>query len=283
VFCLARAVGDYCVRALRPSIDAGSWNAIAPVPGVPCYDSMVDTNSATCPACASTVQTLLTDHGCCAIALFKLVDYAKYVSGAYNTADQENRDDPSFPSNKFRDAFNTKCGDTANQIRQYCTNVTVAVAITLRNIRFTYYATHAIAFHDLVINDVAQFLGMVQTDITIAQTGTQVQGTGAKPWYSSVVPSAWVAEDSTAGVSLTVTIQPDNSNSGASVNSFLANSLSAGSVPFPNAASDIAFVADPSVAVSADGGTIPGGGGSSSAASHAASLLVVTILMALRL
>jgi len=283
VLCLARAVGNFCIRELRTDLTDGAFAQILPVPGLPCYDSLVNQGSSSCPACAVNITRLLTEHGCCAIALFKIVDFLLFVNGNYSTGLSDNRDDPTFPANAMRTAFNTKCSSAANGIQQYCTDVALHFVIQVRNIRFAYYSAHAAAFHDLVIADVSQFLGMVANDVSIAQDGTQIQGVGTQPWYSSFVPESWVSyADPTGGVSLNVQVNPDNNDAATAIHSFLTSSLASGSVPFPNTASKIAFLADPTIPLSALG-QAPAGGSGSSASTTAASLFLVIALIVLSL
>jgi hypothetical protein len=274
--CLARAAGVYCVREMMPLINDGSFAQLYPAPGQACYDSLVGAGS-TCPACGAKIEELLTAHGCCAIVLFKLYDLNNYLTGDEGTLTSDNRDDDLIPSNRMRLAFNTKCGATATRIQRYCAAVAVKVAITIRNIRWAYYALHADAFHRLVIADIAQFLGMVEGDINIPADGLQFQGQSSanKPWYSQFTPSSWsTLADADTGVSLTVEIMPENSAAGTDINDFVSSSLNDGAVPFTNVGSDIRFLADPTVEVTAS---------DSSAATAAASLFLVTLLVLFQL
>jgi len=265
--CLARAVGAYCVRELLPSINAGLYRDILPVPGVPCYDAMIDPNNNTCPACGALIADLITQKSCCAIALYRFADLALSLNNP-NTLAVDNRDDPAFPSNKMVSAFNRKCTGLAVAIDLYCTAVAIKFRITLFNIVASAYLADQLTFHALLIKDISQFLGMIEADIHIPQTGVAVQGTKA-PWYSGFVPSSFVAQDSSQGVAFSIDVYPDNSDTGNQVNSYLSDSLASGSIPFPNSASDVRFIANPTVQVTAS---------QSSASSVVASFLLLLVL-----
>jgi len=273
VLCLARTVGDYCVRELRVGLLAGDYNNI--LPGSGCAQTLVSPSTVTCPACADNITQFLTAHGCCAIALYRLATLSEAVNDPTTLA-ADNRDDPRFPANMLVTAFNTKCAAQSVQIAAYCTAVAVNFRITLRNIAVAYYEqsqANKDAFHALVIADIAEFLGMVAADISVAGNGNVVQGTSA-PWYSSFVPSAFVPQDSSAGVTLSVNVNPDNDDSGAAINTYVSSSLSTNSIPFPNTASDVRYLADPTVAVTAS---------DSSSATVVASFLLLAVLALLQL
>jgi len=267
VVCLARAVGQYCVRELMPSINAGDYRAILPVPGFPCYEAMIDQTNNTCPACGDMIATLITQKDCCAVTLYRLAGLALALNNP-NTASVDNRDDPAFPSNKMVAAFNRKCTGLAVEIALYCTAVAIKFRITLFNIVASAYLADAVAFHLLLIKDIAQFLGMIEADIKIPDNGVAVQGKNAA-WYSSFVPSSFVTQDSTQGVAFDIHVYPDNADTGDKVNTFFSESLASGSVPFPNTASDVRFVANPTVQVTA---------AQSSASSVVASVLLLVVL-----
>jgi len=270
VLCFARAAGSYCIRELKEEIFNGTFLPIYPLPGLPCYDALVSAGT-TCPACANQIFHLLTEHGCCAIVLMKLVDLASYLDNVASIA-ADNRDDPNFPSNKMVSAFNNKCSVQAQQITLYCTAVALTFELTIRNIIYTYYAVHAAEFHALVIADVAEFLGMIAADINVPSAGTEVQGKNSG-WISSFVPSSFRTQtDASGGVTLTLNVMPPNADVGASINTYMTGALGDGSIPLNNAASDVSFVADPTVAVTA---TQNG----STAASLAASLMLVAVLI----
>jgi hypothetical protein len=258
------------VRELRTGIIAGDYNSI--LPGSGCAQSLV--TSPTCPACAANITKFLTDHGCCAIALYRLASLHDALTN-HNTLSTDNRDDPSFPSNILVANFNQKCGTQAATIAFYCTAVAINFRITLRNIAVAIYQQNQAnkdAFHALVISDIAEFLGMVAKDISVAGNGNVIQGTNA-PWYSSFVPSSFAPLDSSSGVTLSIDVYPDNADTGASINSYVTSSLSANAVPFPNTASDVRFLADPTVMVTAD----------SSSATVVASFFLLAMLALLQL
>jgi len=265
--CLARGIGEYCVRELMPSINAGDYRAILPIPGYPCYESLVNGAGNTCPSCGVTIANLTTQHGCCAIALYRLAGLALALNNQ-NTLSTDNRDDPTFPSNKMVTAFNTKCTGLALAIDYYCTAVAVSFRITLFNIVVSAYLARQAVFHALLIHDIAEFLGMVAADIDIPQTGVAVQGTNT-PWYSGFVPASFVTQDASQGVAFDINIYPDNANTGDQINSYLSQSLATGGIPFPNTASDVSFVADPTVQVTA---------AQSSASTVVASVLLLVVL-----
>jgi len=272
--CLAKGVGDYCVRELLPDINAGLFNSIMPIPGLPCYDSMVAAGS-TCPACGTDIQAFVTSHGCCAIALYRLAGLARFLNDPGTLAD-DNRDDPTFPANKMVIGYNLKCPAQVTQIALYCTAVAINFRVTLYNIAVAVYLeslANRAAFHALVVADIAEFLGMVAKDISVAGPGTTVQGTSA-PWYSSYVPSSFVPQDASQGVTLSINVYPDNAAAGDDLSAYVSGSLADGSIPFPNTASDTRFVADPTVVVTAQ---------QSSAATLAVSCLLLVVLALLQL
>jgi hypothetical protein len=272
--CLAKGVGDYCVRELLPDLNAGLFNSILPIPGFPCYDSMVAVGTS-CPACGTDIQAFVTAHGCCAVALYRLAGLSRFLHDPTTLA-TDNRDDAAFPANKMVLGYNAKCPAQVTQIVLYCTAVAINFRITLYNIAVAVYlasAQNRLDFHNLVIADIAEFLGMVARDISIAGTGATVQGTSA-PWYSSYVPSSFVPQDATQGVTLSINVNPDNAAAGADLSTYVTDSLADGSVPFPNAASDTRFVADPTVVVTAQ---------QSSAATLAVSCLLLVVLALLQL
>jgi len=268
--CLARGVGEYCVRELMPLINAGAFQDIVPVPGKPCYDSMVAAGT-TCPACADEIKNLTTVHGCCAIALYRLAGLANAIQNVA-TLNADNRDDNTFPAVNMVNSFNAKCPVAATQILFYCTAVSIKFRITLRNIAVAVYLANSDTFHGLVIADIAEFLGMIARDIAIPSVGTAVQG--GTPWYGSFVPSSFVTQDASQGVTLDLQVQPDNDANGQALNDYVSTSLQAGSVPFPNTASNVMFLVDPTVQVTA---------ADSSAATVAGSLLLLVVLALLQL
>jgi len=193
---------------------------------------------------------LTTAHGCCAIALYRLAGLARALNDA-GTSDRDNRDDAQFPANMMIAGFNQKCPAQATRIVRYCTAVAINFRITLYNIAVAVYAAtvaNRLAFHALVIADIAEFLGMVAADINIdSAASTQ----SSAPWYSQYVPSAFVTQDSSQGVTLSINVQPDNAQAGTDIGSFISASLADGNIPFPNAASDVKFIVDPTVEVTA--------------------------------
>jgi hypothetical protein len=267
--CLARGVGEFCVRELMPSLLAGDYAAIMPIPGYDCYEALVNGagNSCPMPGCGQVIANLTTQKGCCAIALYRLAGLAMAQSDSM-TQTSDNRDDSNFPANKMIAAFNRKCTGLALGIAAYCTTVFITFRLTLFNIVASVYLAQKAIFHALLVKDIAQFLGMVLDDIKIPQDGVAVQGTNTA-WYSSFVPSSFVTQDATQGVSFSINIYPDNAAAGDSMNTFLSQSFAAGNVPFPNTASAVQFVADPTVEVTA---------AESSASSVVASFLLLAIL-----
>jgi len=267
--CLAKGVGQYCVRQIMPDLTAGLYNNILPIPGHACYDSLVAQGN-TCPACGDEIKNLTTSHGCCAIALYRLAGLAKAINDA-GTSDRDNRDDATFPANRMIKGFNDKCPAQATQIVRYCTAVAINFRITLRNIAVAVYLAAPLVFHALVIADIAEFLGMVANDINI-DSGMAVQG--SSPWYSDYVPASFVSQDASQGVTLSINVMPDNTAAGSDIDSFVSSSLASGDIPFPNAASDIKYIVDPTVEVTAS---------ESAASTVAVSCMLLVVLALLQL
>jgi hypothetical protein len=215
-----------------------------------------------CPACGTEIAAFLTQHGCCAITLMRIADAASYLNPSSSV---ENRDDASFPSNIMAAAFNSKCATLTQFISNYCTAVKLAFLVTLRNIDYAYYALNAAAFHLLLIKDIAQYLGMVQDDVSIVTNGNAVQGIGGS---SFATMSTYVTQDATAGVAINVDLRPANNDVAATSSADLSAALSSGTLPLNNAASNVAYLINPTTLVTAQ----------SSASSVAASFLLLVVL-----
>jgi hypothetical protein len=265
--CLARAVGDYCIREVLPDLSAGVYDSILPIPGHACYDAL-NAEGNTCPPCANTIRNLTTAHGCCAIVLYRFAGLARATTDP-TTLTTDNRDDPTFPANIMIANFESKCSTTATQITKYCTAVAVNFRLTLHNIAVAAYAADVTAFHALVVSDIAEFLGMVESDISVASS----MAVQSSPWYSSFVPSSFISQDD-EGVELSINVMPDNDDAGSDINTYVTTSLATGSIPFPNTASNVQYLNDPTVEVTSS---------QSSASTLAASCLLIVGLMLIQL
>jgi len=258
VLCFARTATDFCLAELRSELISGRWDALRP--GGVCFDAFVNPASSSCPtgACLNLVTALVTEHDCCSVIVFKVLDLASYVEG------NRDRDNATAPSNIFINAINTKCPSQVAAITNYCTKAIQTVTITIHNIAYDYYAQNYAAFHQLVAADISQFLGRVEEDVQVQDTvGTPVQQGGSAWSFRTLGASQAPA----TAVALTVSIYPANDADGGAIYSSLTQGLQSNAVPFTNSASDFNYLADPTQAVSTN-----------TASAVGASLVLVAVL-----